>query len=39
MPIAHLRGLTEAEFSQVLSSFPLVPQEVKDATLAEFKKT
>ena len=37
--IAHLYGLTEAEFTHILSTFPLVPQEIKDATLAEFRKT
>ncbi|HMF57576.1 MAG TPA: RNA-binding domain-containing protein, partial [Pyrinomonadaceae bacterium] len=36
--IAHLYGLTEEEFAYVLSTFPLVSNEVKDAALAEFKK-
>ena len=29
--IAHLYGLTEAEFAHVLSTFPLVPDPVKVA--------
>ncbi len=36
--IAHLYGLTEEEFAHILSTFPLVPQESKDAALAEFKR-
>ena len=35
--IAHLYGLTEPEFAHILSTFPLVPQETKDAALAEFR--
>ena len=31
--IAHLYGLTEAEFAHVLSTFPLVPEPVKIAAL------
>ncbi|MGB3240794.1 MAG: DNA methyltransferase [Geitlerinemataceae cyanobacterium] len=34
--IAHLYGLTEAEFSYILSTFPLVPDTVKQATLAAY---
>lgn len=36
--IAHLYGLTEKEFAHILSTFPLVPQEIKAAALAEFRK-
>ena len=36
--IAHLYGLTEQEFAHILSTFPLVPHETKDAALAEFMK-
>jgi hypothetical protein len=36
--IAHLYGLTEQEFAHILTTFPLVPQETKDAALAEFRK-
>ena len=36
--IAHLYGLTEQEFTHILSTFPLVPNETKDAALAEFMK-
>lgn len=36
--VAHLYGLTEAEFIHILGTFPLVPQAVKDAALAEFKR-
>ena len=35
--IAHLYGLTEPEFAHILTTFPLVPQETKDAALAEFR--
>ena len=35
--IARLYGLTEAEFAHVLSGFPLVAQEVKDAALAAYR--
>jgi hypothetical protein len=34
--IAHLYGLTPEEFAHILSTFPIVPQEVKAAALAEF---
>jgi hypothetical protein len=34
--IAHLYGLTEAEFDYILSTFPLVPEPVKQATLAAY---
>ncbi|WP_415791733.1 helix-turn-helix domain-containing protein [Deinococcus saxicola] len=36
--VAHLYGLTEAEFTHILGTFPLVAQEVKDAAMAEFKR-
>jgi Alw26I/Eco31I/Esp3I family type II restriction m6 adenine DNA methyltransferase len=36
--IAHLYGLTENEFAHILSTFPIVKQEVKDAALEEFRK-
>jgi hypothetical protein len=36
--IAHLYGLTEAEFAHILSTFPLVGEEVKSAAMVEFKK-
>lgn len=35
--IAHLYGLTEDEFSHILSSFPIVEQEVKNAALEAYK--
>lgn len=35
--VAHLYGLTEAEFAHVLSTFPLVPKETKDAALAAYR--
>jgi len=34
--VAHLYRLTEEEFSHILSTFPLVAEEVKAAALAEF---
>ena len=36
--IAHLYGLTEEEFSHILSTFPLVAEEIKAAALGEFKR-
>lgn len=36
--VAHLYGLTEAEYVHILSTFPLVPQAEKDAALAEFRR-
>ncbi len=36
--IAHIYGLTETEFKHVLSTFPLVADDVKDATLAEYRR-
>jgi hypothetical protein len=36
--IAHLYGLTEAEFRHILNSFPLVEQEVKDAALEAYRR-
>lgn len=36
--IAHLYGLTEIEFRHILTTFPLVDESVKTATLNEFLK-
>src|SRR6202035_3131892 len=36
--VAHLYGLTEEEFAHVLSTFPVVPQETKDAALASYRR-
>lgn len=36
--IAHLYGLTEDEFAHILSTFPLAPDEVKDAALEQFRR-
>ncbi len=35
--IAHLYGLTEAEFAHVLSTFPLIPEPVKVAALNAYR--
>ena len=35
--VAHLYGLTEDEFAYILTTFPLVAQPVKDATLEAFR--
>lgn len=35
--IAHLYGLTEAEFTHILSTFPIVSDEVKQAALGEYR--
>lgn len=35
--VAHLYGLTEAEFTHILSTFPLVSDETKSATLSAFR--
>lgn len=35
--IAHLYGLTEAEFAYVLTTFPIVPETVKQAALAAYR--
>ena len=35
--IAHLYGLTEEEFAYILTTFPVVPQEEKDAALAAYR--
>jgi type I restriction-modification system DNA methylase subunit len=35
--VAHLYGLTESEFTHILSTFPLVSDETKAATLAVFR--
>ncbi len=34
--VAHIYNLSEAEFAHILTTFPLVAQQVKDATLAEY---
>jgi len=34
--VARLYGLTESEFAHVLSTFPLIPREVKSAAVAHF---
>ena len=36
--IAHLYGLTREEFAHVLATFPIVPQEVKEAAMDEYVK-
>ncbi len=36
--VAHLYGLTEEEFAHILSTFPLVAEEVKSAAMVEFRK-
>ena len=36
--IAHVYGLTEEELARISETFPIVPQEIKDATLAEFSR-
>jgi hypothetical protein len=36
--IAHLYGLTEEEFTHILSTFPLVEQSVKDAALEAYQE-
>ncbi|MCL4265314.1 MAG: ATP-binding protein [Anaerolineae bacterium] len=36
--IAHVYGLTEDEFSHILSTFPLVATEVKEAALREYQR-
>ncbi|WP_084668920.1 Eco57I restriction-modification methylase domain-containing protein [Spirulina major] len=35
--IAHLYGLTEAEFSHILSTFPIVPDDTKTAALNAYR--
>jgi hypothetical protein len=35
--IAHLYGLTHDEFAYILTTFPLVPQAVKDAALEAYR--
>ena len=35
--VAHLYGLTEAEFTHILGTFPIVQDEVKAAALAAFR--
>ena len=36
--IAHVYGLTEEEFSHILSTFPLVAAEVKEAAFEEYRR-
>jgi predicted HTH transcriptional regulator len=36
--IAHVYGLTDAEFSHILSTFPLVDEAVKEAALQEYRR-
>jgi hypothetical protein len=36
--IAHLYSLTEAEFTYILSTFPIVPADTKQAALDEYRK-
>lgn len=36
--VAHLYGLTEDEFAYILTTFPLVAQEVKDAAKAAYRE-
>src|ERR1035441_8439011 len=36
--IAHLYGLTESEFTHILSTFPLVAEGVKTATFAAYRE-
>ncbi len=36
--IAHLYGLTEEEFEYILSTFPIVPEQVKQDALAAYRK-
>lgn len=35
--IAHLYGMTEEEFTYILTTFPIVPQEIKDAAMSEYR--
>jgi len=35
--VSHLYGLTEEEFAYILTTFPVVSQEVKDAALAAYR--
>ncbi|MEG3845000.1 hypothetical protein QT986_32800, partial [Microcoleus sp. herbarium14] len=35
--IAHLYGLTETEFAYILTTFPIVPEAVKQAALAAYR--
>jgi hypothetical protein len=36
--VANVYGLTEEEFAYILTTFPVVPQAIKDAALAAFKE-
>ena len=36
--VANLYGLTEEEFAYILTTFPVVKQEIKDAALAAFRE-
>jgi hypothetical protein len=35
--IAHLYGLTDEEFAYILTTFPLVSDDIKTATLEAFR--
>ena len=35
--VAHLYGLTETEFAYILSTFPIVDERIKQATLHAFR--
>ncbi len=35
--VAHLYGLTEEELSYILTTFPIVPQPVKDSALEAYR--
>ena len=35
--IAHLYGLTEEEFAYILTTFPIVPEPVKVATINAYR--
>ena len=37
--VAHLYGLTEDEFAHILTTFPLVAEDIKTATLAAYRAT
>jgi hypothetical protein len=37
-PVARLYGLNQADFEHILGTFPLIPTEVKEATLREFHR-
>jgi len=37
--VAHLYGLTESEFAHILSTFPLVDEQAKAASMGAYRKT